>query len=107
VAGIRRDSRAGLSVRGLAGKYQVSRRTVRSALSSAWPAPRKAMPPRPSELDTVKPVIDDILRADLDGPRKRRHTVKRIYDRWTVRCSVVQTQSAQSAATAAVTRSIT
>jgi hypothetical protein len=33
-AAIRRDSRAGLSVRGLARKYQVSRRTVRSALSS-------------------------------------------------------------------------
>jgi hypothetical protein len=26
-------------------------------------------------------VIDDILRADLDAPRKQRHTVKRIYDR--------------------------
>jgi transposase len=80
-AAIRRDSRAGLSVRGLARKYQVSRRTVRSALSSAWPAPRKPMPPRASKLDAFKPVIDDILRADLDAPRKQRHTVKRIYDR--------------------------
>jgi transposase len=80
-AAIRRDSRAGLSVRGLARKYQVSRRTVRSALTSAWPAPRKPMPPRPSKLDLFKPVIDDILRADLDAPRKQRHTVKRIYDR--------------------------
>jgi transposase len=80
-AAIRRDSRAGLSVRALARKYQVSRRTVRSALSSAWPAPRKPMPPRPSKLDPFKPVIDDILRADLDAPRKQRHTVKRIYDR--------------------------
>jgi transposase len=73
-AAIRRDSRAGLSVRGLARKYQVSRRTVRSALSSAWPAPRKPLPPRPSKLDPFKPVIDDILRADLDAPRKQRHT---------------------------------
>jgi len=80
-AAIRRDSRAGLSVRALARKYQVSRRTVRSALSSAWPAPRKPLPPRPSKLDAFKPVIDDILRADLDAPRKQRHTVKRIYDR--------------------------
>ncbi len=39
------------------------------------------MPPRPSTLDAFKPVIDDILRADLDAPRKQRHTVKRIYDR--------------------------
>jgi hypothetical protein len=66
---------------GAARKYQVSRRTVRSALTSAWPAPRKPMPPRPSKLDAFKPVIDDILRADLDAPRKQRHTVKRIYDR--------------------------
>jgi transposase len=80
-AAIRRDSRAGLSVRALARKYQVSRRTVRSALTSAWPAPRKPMPPRPSKLDAFKPVIDDILRADLDAPHKQRHTVKRIYDR--------------------------
>ena len=48
-AAIRRDSRAGLSVRGLARTYQVSRRTVRAALTSAWPAPRKPMPPRPSK----------------------------------------------------------
>src|SRR5262245_22703630 len=82
-AAIRRDSRAGLSVRALARKHHVSRRTVRSALSSAWPAPRRPMPPRPSKLDPFKPVIDDILRADLDAPRKQRHTVKRIYDRLT------------------------
>lgn len=80
-AAIRRDSRAGMSVRALARKYEVSRRTVRSALTSAWPAPRKPMPPRPSKLDAFKPVIDDILRADLNAPRKQRHTIKRIYDR--------------------------
>jgi hypothetical protein len=28
-----------------------------------------------------KPVIDQMLRADLDAPRKQRHTVKRIFDR--------------------------
>jgi transposase len=80
-AAIRRDSRAGMSVRALARKYEVSRRTVRSALTSAWPSPRKPMPPRPSKLDAFKPVIDDILRADLNAPRKQRHTIKRIYDR--------------------------
>ncbi|GAA1596366.1 transposase [Actinoplanes couchii] len=80
-AAIRRDSRAGMSVRALTRKYEVSRRTVRSALSSAWPAPRKPMPPRPSKLDAFKPIIDDILRTDQDAPRKQRHTIKRIYDR--------------------------
>jgi hypothetical protein len=80
-AAIRRDSRAGMSVRALARQYRVSRRTVRSALLSAWPQPRKQLPPRPSKLDEFKPIIDGILRADLDAPRKQRHTVKRIYDR--------------------------
>lgn len=80
-AAIRRDSHAGMSVRAMAGKYQVSRRTVRAALQSAWPQPRKPMPSRASKLDDFKPIIDAILRADLDAPRKQRHTVTRIYDR--------------------------
>jgi transposase len=81
-AAIRRDSRgAGLSVRALARKYGVHRRTVREALSSAWPAPRKKLPPRRSRLEPFRPAIDAMLRADLDAPRKQQHTVKRIFDR--------------------------
>jgi hypothetical protein len=81
-AAIRRDSRLeGLSVRALARKYGVHRRTVREALASAWPAPRKKPPPRSSRLDPFKPVIDQILWADLDAPRKQRHTVRRIFNR--------------------------
>jgi len=81
-AAIRRDSRAGgLSGRDLAQKYKVGRRTVALALSSAWPEPRKKLPPRRSRLDPCKEVIDRILRADLDAPRKQRHTTKRIFDR--------------------------
>ncbi|AHH98822.1 hypothetical protein GCM10010174_66730 [Kutzneria viridogrisea] len=76
-AAIRRDSRIeGLSVRALARKYGVHRRTVREALSSAFPRPRKKLPPRKSRLDPFKPVIDATLRADLDAPRKQRHTAK-------------------------------
>jgi transposase len=81
-AAIRRDSRIeGLAVRALARKYGVHRRTVREALSSAWPTPRKKLPPRKSRLDPFKPAIDAMLRADLDAPRKQRHTAKRIFDR--------------------------
>lgn len=80
-AAIRRDSRAGLSKREIERKYQVGWRTVQAALSSAWPAPRKAYPKRASKLDQFKPLIDAMLRADLDAPKKQRHTVKRIYDR--------------------------
>jgi len=40
---IRKDSRAGgSSIRQLAGKHHVHRRTVRQALESAVPPPRKA-----------------------------------------------------------------
>jgi transposase len=59
----------------------VTWRTVRKALDSAWPEPRKRLPPRATALDPYKPVIDEILRADLDAPRKQRHTVTRIFHR--------------------------
>lgn len=80
-AAIRRDSRAGMSGRQIERVYGVSRRTVAKALASAWPEPRKALPPRASRLDPLKPVIDAMLRADLDAPKKQRHTAKRVFDR--------------------------
>jgi transposase len=80
-AAIRRDARAGSSGRAIEVKYRVSRQTVAKALASAWPQPRKPLPARPSKLDAFKPVIDVILRTDLDAPRKQRHTAKRIFDR--------------------------
>ncbi|MFI0451215.1 IS21 family transposase [Actinomadura sp. 6N118] len=81
-AAIRRDARIeGLGVRALARKYGIHRRTVREALTSAWPRPRKRPPPRKSRLDPFKPAIDQMLWADLDAPRKQRHTNKRIFDR--------------------------
>src|SRR5438046_1930325 len=80
-AAIRRDARAGMPARAIEHKYRVGRRTIIKALSSAWPEPRKKPPRRPSKLDPFKLAIDEILRADLDAPRKQRHTVTRIYDR--------------------------
>jgi transposase len=80
-AAIRRDGRAGLSVRALERRHHVGRRTVVKALASAWPEERKKLPPRASRADPYKPIIDAILRVDLDAPRKQRHTVKRITDR--------------------------
>nr|WP_154674386.1 IS21 family transposase [Nakamurella lactea] len=50
-------------------------------LGSAWPQPRKKPPPRGSQLDPFVEVVDGWLRADLDAPRKQRHTAKRIFDR--------------------------
>src|SRR4051812_20523994 len=54
---------------------------VAQALKSAWPEPRKKMPPRQSRLDGYKPAIDQMLWADLSAPRKQRHTVRRVFDR--------------------------
>jgi transposase len=80
-AAIRRDARAGMSGRAIERKYRVGRRTVVRALSSAWPGPCKQLPARASKLDPFKPAVDEILRADLDAPRKQRHTITRIYHR--------------------------
>jgi transposase len=80
-AAIRRDARAGLSGRALERKHGVGFRTVQKALASAWPKPRKPLPPRATRLDGYKALIDGMLRADLDAPRKQRHTAKRIFDR--------------------------
>lgn len=80
-AAIRRDSAAGMSGRALEHKYGVTRRTVAKALSSVWPEPRKKMALRETRLDPYKALVDQMLRADLDAPRKQRHTVKRIFDR--------------------------
>jgi len=81
-AAIRRDARVeGLSVRALAVRYRVHRRTVRQALAGAVPPLRK--PPRRSSpaLDAVRDLIDGMLRADLAAPVKQRHTCRRIFQR--------------------------
>ena len=90
-AAIRRDHRAGLSMRALERKYGVTWRTIRRALGSHWPEPRKQQAPRLSRLDPYKPVIDGMLEADLDAPAKPKHTVKRIVDRLTFGGNIIET----------------
>ncbi|BDD82322.1 transposase [Tsukamurella pulmonis] len=80
-AAIRRDLRAGVSRRAIQAKYQVTWRTVDAAAGSAWPSQRKPYPRRGSKLDPYMAVIDEILLADLDAPRKQRHTARRIHTR--------------------------
>ena len=67
---IRRDWRAGgSSIRELAVRHHVHRRTVRQAVASAVPPPRKAYPPRPRPaLGPYTQVIDEWLLADRDVP---------------------------------------
>jgi len=83
VEAIRRNARRGDSIRELADRYQVHRRTVRQAMESAMPVPRKKPVRNSPRLDAVKPLIDDMLRVDLSAPRKQRHTVPRIVARLT------------------------
>ncbi|AEV84341.1 transposase [Actinoplanes sp. SE50] len=70
-----------LSIRALARKHGVHRRLVREALTSAEPTPRRQPVRRSPRLDPVKKTIDEWLRADLEAPRKQRHTARRIKDR--------------------------
>lgn len=77
---IRRDRRddPDVSIRELATRHGVHRRTVRQALASAQP-PARRVPLRVAPvLDPVKPLIDAMLREDLTAPRKQRHTALRV-----------------------------
>ncbi len=81
IAAIRRDVRAGMSNRAIQRKYGVGYRAVVQASVSPWPVERKEYSARGSKLEPFEPVIDAILRADLDAPRKQRHSAIRIYQR--------------------------
>ncbi|PZS12414.1 MAG: hypothetical protein DLM60_22410 [Pseudonocardiales bacterium] len=79
---IRRDRRLEqLSVRALAERHEVHRRTVRQALDSALPPPRKAYPRPAPAIGPWTAVIDSWLEADERVPRKQRHTARRIWQR--------------------------
>lgn len=81
---IRRDRRLDpqVPVRELMRRYRVSHRTVCQALESALPPPRRSPArSRPSALGTAAGWVDEMLRADLDAPRKQRHTAKRVFER--------------------------
>ncbi len=81
-ARIRRDARVEeLGIRALARKHGVGRDTVRTALSRPDPPPRKTPVRVSPRLGPFKAAIDDMLRQDLDAPRKQRHTATRVLAR--------------------------
>ena len=84
-AAIRCDLRAGVSHREVQRRHRVGWETVARAEASASPQARKPYPKRGSKLDPFAAVIDAILLADLDAPRKHRHTATRIYRRASAR----------------------
>jgi len=80
---IRRDrDREALSIRALAERHGVHRRAVREALASSLPPVKRVAVGRPApKLGAYRGLIDEWLEADVDAPRKQRHTSKRIWRR--------------------------
>jgi len=79
---IRRDARdEGLSIRALADKHRVHRRTVRAALADAVPPARKPPVRTAPVLGRHEATVRRWLVEDLDAPKKQRHTARRIWQR--------------------------
>jgi transposase len=79
---IRRDARdEELSIRALADKHKVHRRTVRAALADAVPPVRKPPARTAPVLGPYEATIRRWLVEDLDAPRKQRHTARRVWQR--------------------------
>lgn len=74
-------TKTGLSVRALAARHKVHRRTVRQALESASPPPCKPRQSVAWRLKPFKTVIDAMLTEDTTAPRKQRDTARRILAR--------------------------
>jgi len=72
----------GISERAAADRFGINPRTVSKMLKFSIPPGyvRKKPPVRP-KLDAFTGVIDAILTADQDRPKKQRHTSKRIFER--------------------------
>lgn len=78
---IRRDAhRSGWSIRALADRHGVHRRTVQQALTSPIPPPRKPQPDRGSRLDPFKDTIDAILKTRHGRHYAGRLSIQSIYD---------------------------
>jgi hypothetical protein len=65
---LRREYEHGLgTIRGVAHKYKVHRRTVRAALKNAVPPKRKVTPRERPKMALAIPFIDAILEHGLEG----------------------------------------
>ena len=72
----------GHSKREAARVFGLSRETVdKMCRYSAPPGYRRSKPPARPKLDPFVPIIDAILKADREAPKKQRHTAKRIFER--------------------------
>jgi hypothetical protein len=82
---LRREYEHGVgTIRGVARKYKVHRRTVRAALKNAVPPKRKVTPRKRPKTALAIPFIDSILESDLKAPSNQRHTAHQIWGRMQV-----------------------
>ncbi|MFO7853770.1 MAG: IS21 family transposase [Paracoccaceae bacterium] len=74
--------RDGVSHRQAARRFGIDRGTVAKMASHPEPPGcRRSVPIRWPKLEADVGFIDEILRTDLEAPRKPRHTVRRIFER--------------------------
>ena len=79
---IRRDhEQEELSIRALADRHGVHRRTVRQALASATPPARKVPERDRPVMGPHEDLVRGWLRADREAPKKQRHTARRVWQR--------------------------
>jgi transposase len=79
---IRREHRdQGLSIRALAERHRVHRRTVRQALESAVPLARKTPQRQAPALGGHEATVRQWLVEDRKAPPKQRHTARRVWQR--------------------------
>jgi transposase len=72
----------GISERAAAERFGINARTVSKMLRfSVPPGYVRTKPPFRPKLDAFVGIIDAILAADKEQPRKQRHTAKRIFER--------------------------
>jgi hypothetical protein len=101
---IRKDRRVeGASIPELADRHHLQRQTVRQALESAVPPPRRPYPQRPRPaIDVYAPVVDGWLLADREVPRKQRHTARQVWQRLVAEHGAACSEVTVSRAVAAV-----
>jgi transposase len=83
----------GLGIRALAERFGVHRRTVRQALTSATPSERKVPERTAPALGPWQGTIRQWLTADLEVPRKQRHTGHRVWARLRDECGASVAES--------------
>lgn len=69
------------TIRGVAHKYKVHRRTVRAALKNAMPPKRKVTVREKPKMAAAIPFIDAILENHLKAPFNRQSTAHQIWSR--------------------------